>query len=242
MLKVKNSAFTTDSVESVLTNLRQRTTEKRHSGLIPSWNFFQSGRGFSNTEKQNNAESRKQKPKGIVMLPRLTPRQRAPPDSSLRLWRVSMLLCDMGSFARWRVHDVNPTHTCQNATTLAGAGRPKSLLRENPVCNHSAPITNLQKHPRIWGHPNMVITLQFLEGWSWELSSSLVCAVYLLSVCPSVDMENRRSSIILWRPHWKLARITIIWHYPAVSREFNQSNNSEGWQRRVTSSLCCNKL
>lgn len=48
------------------------------------------------------------------------------------------------------------------------------------------------------------LLLSSWRGWSWELSSSSVCAVCLLSVCPSVDTENRRSSIILWRPQWKL--------------------------------------
>lgn len=42
------------------------------------------------------------------------------------------------------------------------------------------------------------------RGWRWVLSSSLVCTVYLLSVCPSVDVENRRSSIFLWRPQRKV--------------------------------------
>lgn len=60
-----------------------------------------------------------------------------------------MLLCDTGSYDRWLVRDVNPTHTCQNATTLAGVGHAKSLSWEKPVSNHSAPITNLQSHPRI---------------------------------------------------------------------------------------------
>lgn len=39
----------------------------------------------------------------------------------------SVTLC---LYARWLVRDVNPTHACQNATTLAGAGHAKSLSRE----------------------------------------------------------------------------------------------------------------
>lgn len=117
------------------------------------------------------------------------------------------------------VRDMNPTHNCQNATTAAGAGHAKSFLKEKPVCNHSAPITNLQTHPRIPGHPNGVISLHFLEGWRWELSPSLVCVVYLLSVCPSVVMENGNSSIFLWRPLWRLG-----WHnnYLTLSDGFRE--------------------
>ncbi|CAB1444771.1 unnamed protein product [Pleuronectes platessa] len=36
----------------------------------------------------------------------------------------------MGWYARWRIRDVNPTHTCQNATARAGAGHGKSHSQE----------------------------------------------------------------------------------------------------------------
>lgn len=153
---------------------------------------------------------------GIVLLPRLMRRQRGPPDSSLQFWRVSVLLCDMGRYARWLVCDVNPTHTCQNATTLAGAGHAQSLSWEKPVC-FSAPITNLQQHPRIWGHPNMVITPQFLEGWSGALRSSLVCC--LLTVCVSICWYGEQTQLdfsveatLEARHTWQLSDIILQFH------------------------------
>ena len=67
----------------------------------------------------------------------------------------------------------------------------------------------------------MVITLQFLEGWRREPSSSLVCTVYLLSVCPSVDMGNRHSSVFFFSPLWRPQRhVGSHYNHLTLSRSF----------------------
>lgn len=133
-----------------------------------------------------------------------------PPELCVIVWRTSR-----------PVWDLNPTHTCQNTTTLAGAGDAKSLLWEKPVLQSF--FNSTQGFEAIQFR---VITPQFLEGWNRELSSSLVCTVYSLSVCPSGDMENRRGSIFLWRPHSKLGSHN---NYGAVSWNLKWSSLSGSW-------------
>lgn len=101
---------------------------------------------------------------GIILLPRLKPSQRAPPTlpsptlESLAPEGIGVIVRPRGFDARRLIRDANHTHTCQNATTLAGAAvggrgggggfgggrRAKSISPEKPVCALSAPITNLQ--------------------------------------------------------------------------------------------------
>lgn len=60
---------------------------------------------------------------GIILLPRLTPSQRPPPPAleSLAPEGIGVIVRPRGFDARWLIRDANHTHTCQNATTLAGA-------------------------------------------------------------------------------------------------------------------------
>lgn len=66
---------------------------------------------------------------GIILLPRVTPSQRVPPPppppppalESLAPEGIGVIVRPRGFDARWLIRDANHTHTCQNATTLAGA-------------------------------------------------------------------------------------------------------------------------
>lgn len=149
-------------------------------------------------------------------------RQRGPPDSSLRLRRVSVLLCDEGRYARWLICATNPTHTCQNATTLAGAGHAKSISREKPQLQ-------LQIFSSTRGFEAIQIWWLLHSSWRGDAESWALHWYAQFTYCLCVHL-------LIWRTDaarffcgghsGRLARITIIWHYPAVSWNFKQSDNS----------------
>lgn len=115
--------------------------------------------------------------------------------------------CQMAT--RWR--ELHPKLSKCHDIGSACAGHDKPLSRVKPVCSHSAPITNLQLHPRIWGHPNMVIT---------PLSAELFIGMLTFCLCVHLSGAEQTQLHCLRRPHWSLARSAMIWHYPTASWGF----------------------
>lgn len=129
-------------------------------------------------------------------------------------------LCQMAS--RWR--EPHPyLSKCHHIGWLQGALNPSRGRRQFATIQ-----LQLQIFSSTRGFEAIQIWWLLRSSWrggSWEMSSSLVCAVYLLSVCPSVDMENRRCSIFFFilyffscgGPHWKLGSHI---NYLTLSRSF----------------------
>lgn len=100
-----------------------------------------------------------------------------------------------------------PQHQPEWARVLSG---------EKMLSDYSSPITNLQWHRRLWGHPDMVITPPLLGGRHG--AETLNGARCLHPVCASICWRLLR----LRRPQRTAGMQTIIWHFPTIPRNLKR--------------------